>query len=133
MSLTLAQARTMIDAALVEAERLGTKMNVAVGDPGGNLIAHVRMDGSFFGSVGISIDKAWSSAAFRMPTSHLQGISKPDGPAWGFAHNNGGRAMVFPGGLPVFHDGELIGAIGASGGSVEEDVAVAQAGVDALG
>lgn len=131
--LTLAEAQRVIAACLAKSEEIGARMNIAVVDRGGNLIAHVRMDGAFFGSVNVSIDKAWSAAAFRMPTADLQAISKPDGPAWGFANNNGGRVMVFGGGFPVFRDGDVVGAIGVSGGSVEQDEAVAEAGLKALG
>jgi uncharacterized protein GlcG (DUF336 family) len=131
--LTLAEARTMIDAAVTEAERIGARMNIAVADAGGNLIAHVRMDGAFFGSVAVSIDKAWTSAAFQMPSGDLGNITKPGDPAWGLAQSNAGRVMVFPGGLPVIRSGALVGAIGVSGGGVDEDVRVARAGVDALG
>lgn len=130
--LTLSMARTMIDAALAKSEALGARMNIAVVEAGGNLIAHVRMDDAFFGSVAISIDKAWTAAAFRMPSGDLGAITKPGDPAWGLAQSNDQRVMVFPGGLPLFRDGVLLGAIGASGGSVEEDVAVARAGLDAV-
>lgn len=131
--LQLTEARRMIDAAIAEAERLGTAMNVAVVDPGGNLIAHVRMDGAYFGSIGVSIDKAWTAAAFHCPTDALAELTKPGGDAWGLAQSNASRVMVFGGGLPVRRDGVLVGAIGASGGSVEQDVAVARAGLAALG
>lgn len=130
--LSLAQARRMIDAAIVEAENLGAKMNVAVVDAGGNLIAHVRMDGAFIGSIGVSIDKAWTSAAFKHTTADLQEICVPGGPAYGLQLSNGARVMTFGGGLPVRRDGEVIGGIGVSGGSVEQDVVVAQAGLAAL-
>jgi uncharacterized protein GlcG (DUF336 family) len=130
--MTLTEARIAVDAALAEAERIGARVNIAVVDGGGNLVAHVRMDRAFFGSVGVSIDKAWTSAAFRMATSELAAVVRPTGPAFGLDHSNGGRVMPFPGGLPIFRDGELYGAIGVSGSTVEDDVLVAEAGRTAL-
>lgn len=131
-TLTLDEARRVIDAAIARAEAISAPMNIAVADAGGNLVAHVRMDGAFFGSVAVSIDKAWTSAAFQCPTAALGELTKPDGGAWGLAQSNAGRVMVFGGGLPLVRDGAQVGAIGVSGGSVEQDVEVAQAGVAAL-
>lgn len=130
--LTLSDARRLIDAALAKSEEIGAKMNIAVVDAGGNLIAHVRMDGAFLGSVGVSIDKAWTSAAFKHATSDLQEICVPGAPAYGLQLSNGGRVMTFGGGLPLRRSGEVVGGIGVSGGSTEQDVIVAEAGRAAL-
>ena len=106
---SLADARRMIDAAIAESERIGAKMNIAVVDAGGNLVAHVRMDGAFIGSIGVSIDKAWTSAAFKHATADLQEICVPGGPAYGLQLSNQGRVMTFGGGLPIRREGEVVG------------------------
>ena len=107
-------------------------MSIAVADSAGHLIAHVRMDGALIGSIDISIKKAFTAAAFRMPTDVLGAMCQPGRPAYGIQMSNDGRVMIFGGGLPLTRTGDLVGAIGVSGGSVDEDVAVAEAGLSAL-
>lgn len=130
--LTLRTARRVVDAALLEAEAQEVAMNIAVVDAGGNLVAHVRMDGAFFGSADIAINKAWTSAAFQMPSGDLGKICKPGGPAYGLENSNQGRVMIVGGGKPLVWEGRIIGAIGVSGGAVEQDEAVAEAGLKSL-
>ena len=130
--LTLHTARRIIDAALLEAEALQTAMNIAVVDAGGHLVAHVRMDGAFFGSVDIAINKAWTATAFQMPSADLGALCQPGASAYGLEKSNAGRVMIVGGGHPLVFEGHLIGAIGVSGGSVEQDEAVAEAGIRSL-
>src|ERR1700733_15893598 len=125
---TLADARRIIAAAEIKAAEIGQPMNIAVVDAGGNLVAHVRMDKAWIGSVDISINKAWTSRAFDIPTKELAEHSQSGGQFFGIHASNHGRVMIFAGGIPLKQDGKVVGAIGVSGGSGEQDHAVAEAG-----
>lgn len=132
MSITLAQAETMIAAAKEKSVALDTKMNIAVVDAGANLVAFARMDGAWLGSLDISIKKAKTARFFDMNTGTIGELSQPGGPLFNIEHSNNGL-ISFPGGVPVKNAaGEVIGAIGVSGSSVENDHAVAEAGRLAL-
>ena len=132
MGITLAQAEGLIAAAKAKSTELGLKMNIAVVDTGANLVAFARMDGAWLGSLDISIKKAKTARFFDMNTGDLGQASQPGGPLFNIEHSNGGL-ITFPGGIPVKSaNGEVIGGIGVSGSSVENDHTVAQAGVDAL-
>ncbi|RFP62619.1 MAG: heme-binding protein [Limnothrix sp. CACIAM 69d] len=125
---TLADARRVIAAAEQKAIELGQPMNIAVADGGGNLVSHVRMDGAWIGSIDISINKAYTSRAFDIATKDLAEHSQSGGQFFGIHASNGGRIMIFAGGIPLHRDGQVVGAIGVSGGSGEQDHAVAAAG-----
>jgi uncharacterized protein GlcG (DUF336 family) len=127
-TLTLADARKIIAAAETKAEEIGQPMNIAVVDAGSNLVAHVRMDGAWIGSVDISINKAWTSRAFDTTTKHLGENSQPGQDFYGILASNNGKVMIFAGGVPLTRDGQVVGAIGVSGGIGEQDQAVAEAG-----
>jgi len=129
---TLADARRVIAAAEAKAAEVGQPMNIAVVDGGGNLVAHVRMDGAWLGSIDISINKAFTSRAFDISTKDLAAHSQSGGQFFGIHASNGGRVMVFAGGIPLKRDGKVVGAIGVSGGSGEQDHAVAEAGAKAF-
>jgi uncharacterized protein GlcG (DUF336 family) len=130
--LSLAQAQLVLDAALAAAEEHKTLMDVAVVDAGGNLKAFARMDGAWLGSIDIAVTKARTARYFDLPTEALGELSQPGGPLYGIEVSNGGL-ITFPGGLPLkSDDGSVIGAIGVSGSTVEDDRAVAEAGVAAL-
>jgi uncharacterized protein GlcG (DUF336 family) len=132
MSITLAQAEKMIAAAQKKSIELDTKMNIAVVDAGANLVAFARMDGAWLGSLDISIKKAKTARFFDMNTGVIGELSQPGGPLFNIEHSNGGL-ISFPGGVPVKNAaGAVIGAIGVSGSSVENDHAVAEAGMKAL-
>jgi uncharacterized protein GlcG (DUF336 family) len=131
-TITLGEARRVIDAAERRAEEIGQPEDIAVVDAGGNLKAHVRMDGAFVGSITVSINKAYTAVAFQTETANLQEATRPEGPIFGLSDAHGGRLVVFPGGIPLVRDGEIVGAIGVSSGSVEQDQEVAQAGAEAL-
>ena len=129
--ITVTQARAAVDAARTSAEEIDTKMDIAIVDAGGNLKAFLRMDGAWLGSIDISIKKAKTARFFDMPTGEIGKLSQPGGPLFGIEHSNEGL-ITFPGGLPITNpDGTVIGAIGVSGSSVENDHTVAAAGANA--
>ncbi len=127
--ITLKDAQRVIAAAQKKAEEIGQPMNIAVVDQGGNLIAHVRMDEAWIGSIDISIKKAFTSRAFNISTKDLGENAQPNQQFFGIHASNDGKIMIFAGGIPLSKDGKVVGAIGISGGSGEQDHAVAQAGV----
>jgi uncharacterized protein GlcG (DUF336 family) len=129
---TLAEARRIIDAAERKAEEIGQPMNIAVADGGGNLVSHVRMDGAWIGSIDISIKKAFTSRAFDVATKDLAEHCQSGGQFFGIHASNNGRIMIFAGGIPLKKRGKVVGAIGVSGGSGEQDHAVAEAGAKAF-
>lgn len=127
------EAREVIAAAVEKAEEIGTPMNIAVMDAGMNLLAFERMDGAWVLSIDIALNKAFTSAGRGLPTRDIGEKAQPGQPLYGVNTTNNGRVATFPGGLPLVRDGEVVGAVGVSGGPVDEDEAVAQAGVDAFG
>src|SRR3954467_670572 len=129
---SLSDARRVIAAAEKKAAEIGQPMNIAVADGGGNLVAHVRMDGAWLGSIDISINKAYTSRAFDIATKDLATHSQSGGQFFGIHVSNGGRIMIFAGGVPLKKGGQVIGAIGVSGGTGDQDQAVADAGAAAL-
>lgn len=126
--MTLELARTIIAAAEKKAAEIGQPMNIAVVDEGGNLKAHVRMDGAWIGSIDISINKAFTSRAFDIATRDIAAHSQSGGQFFGIHVSNQGRIMIFAGGIPIRKDGKVIGAIGVSGGDGQQDHSVAEAG-----
>jgi uncharacterized protein GlcG (DUF336 family) len=130
--ITLADAKRIIAAAEKKAEEIGQPMNIAVADAGGNLVAHVRMDKAWIGSVDISIKKAWTSRAFDIATKDLAGHSQSGDQFFGIHASNDGRVMIFAGGIPLKRGDHVVGAVGVSGGSGAQDHAVAEAGVAAF-
>jgi uncharacterized protein GlcG (DUF336 family) len=126
--INLETARKVIAAAEKKAAEIGQPMNIAVVDAGGNLVAHVRMDNAWIGSIDISINKAFTSRAFDISTKDLAGHSQSGNQFFGIHASNHGRIMIFAGGIPLKEGGKVVGAIGVSGGSGEQDHAVAEAG-----
>jgi len=124
----LEDVRRIISAAEKKAQEIGQPMNIAVADEGGNLISHVRMDGAWLGSIDISIKKAYTSRAFDIATKDLAAHSQSGGQFFGIHASNDGKIMIFAGGIPLKKDGKVVGAIGVSGGSGDQDHAVAEAG-----
>ena len=131
-TVTLADARRVIEAAEKRADEIGQPMNIAVVDSGGNLVAHVRQDGAWIGSVNISINKAWTSRAFDISTKDLGDNSQPTQQFFGIHATNGGKVAIFAGGIPLSKDGVVVGAVGVSGGSGDQDHSVAEAGAAAF-
>src|ERR1700682_2606081 len=129
---TLNEARRVIAAAEKKAGEIKQPMNIAVVDAGGNLVSHARMDGAWIGSIDISINKAFTSRAFDIATKDLAQHAQSGGQFFGIHVSNHGRVMVFAGGIPLKRNGKVVGAVGVSGGSVEQDHMVAQAGAKAF-
>lgn len=130
--MTLADARRITAAAEKKAAEIGQPMNIAVVDEGGNLVSHVRMDGAWLGSIDISINKAFTARAFDLSTKELAENSQSGDQFFGIHASNGGRIMIFAGGIPLKLDGKVVGGIGVSGGLGHQDQAVAEAGVAAF-
>ena len=130
--MTLADARRVIAAAEKKAQEIGQPMNIAVADEGGNLVSHIRMDGAWLGSIDISINKAYTARAFDISTKDLASHSQSGGQFFGIHVSNHGRIMIFAGGIPLKKDGKVVGAIGVSGGSGDQDHSVAEAGAAAF-
>ena len=132
MNITLEQAEKIIAAAKSKSVAIDTKMNIAVVDAGANLVAFSRMDGAWLGSLDIAIKKAKTARFFDMNTGSIGELSQPGSPLYNIEHSNNGL-ITFPGGVPVKDaDGTIIGAVGVSGSSVENDHTVADAGANAI-
>ncbi|MEO6815094.1 MAG: heme-binding protein [Edaphobacter sp.] len=128
----LVDARRIIAAAEKKAEEIKQPMNIAVVDEGGNLIAFERMENAWLGSIDIAQKKAWTSRAFDITTKDLGANSQSGDQFFGIHASNNGKVMIFAGGIPLQQDGKVVGAIGVSGGSGEQDHSVAEAGAAAL-
>ncbi len=131
-TVTLADARRVIAAGEQQAQALGQPMNIAVVDAGGNLVAHVRMDEAWIGSIDIAINKAFTARAFNIATKDLGDNAQPNQQFYGIHASNHGRIMIFAGGVPLRRNGRVVGAVGVSGGSGEQDQAVAEAAAAAF-
>ncbi|RBW60788.1 heme-binding protein [Tenacibaculum sp. E3R01] len=132
MNIVLEQAEEIIKVAKAKSTELNTKMNIAVVDAGANLVAFTRMDGAWLGSLDISIKKAKTARFFDMNTGVIGELSQPGGSLFNIEHSNNGL-ITFPGGVPIKDsEGTIIGAIGVSGSSVENDHTVAEAGASAI-
>jgi uncharacterized protein GlcG (DUF336 family) len=130
--ITLNDAKKVIAAAEKKATEIGQPQNITVVDAGGNLVAHERMDGAWLGSIDISVKKAFTSRAFDISTKDLAKHSQPGGQFFGIHASNDGRVMIFAGGIPLKKNGQVVGAIGVSGGSGDQDQTVAEAGAAAF-
>ena len=132
-TVSLADARRVIAAAEDRAREIGQPQNIAVVDAGGNLVSHIRMDGAWIGSVDVAINKAFTARAFDLSTAELAENAQPGGPFYGIQESNKGRVMIFAGGIPLERDGKVVGAVGVSGGTPDQDHEVCEAGVAAHG
>ncbi|AHC24382.1 MULTISPECIES: GlcG/HbpS family heme-binding protein [Mycobacteriaceae] len=130
-SLPLQKAQAVLAAAIAKADEIGQPMNIAIVDDGGHLIAFARMDGAIKASIDISTRKARTSILMNAPTSALMPLAQPGAELYGLEQTSGGL-VIFGGGIPLVVDDVVVGAIGVSAGSVEQDVTVAEAGVAAL-
>lgn len=131
-TLTLADARAIITAGEKKAEEIGVPYNLAVVDAGGALIAHARMDGAWLGSIDISIHKAFTARAFDMATEDLAKMAQSGKPLFGINSTNHEKIVIFAGGMPVKLGDVVIGAVGASGGTVDQDQKVVEAAISGL-
>jgi len=130
--LSLDDAIRIGGAARDRAAEIGISVTITVVDAGGSVRAQHRMDAARFGTLNVSANKAFTATAFGAPTDILAGLVQPGQPLYGFAEAAGGRIVTFGGGLPLVRDGEIVGAIGISGGSVDQDQEIAAAGAAAL-
>lgn len=131
--ITLDDAKRVIAAAEQKAADIKQPMNIAVVDQGANLVAMVRMDGAWLGSIDIAINKAFTARSFDISTKELSTLAQPGTDFYGIHVTNHGRITIFAGGIPLKRDGKVVGAIGVSGGSGDQDQKVAEAGVSAFG
>jgi uncharacterized protein GlcG (DUF336 family) len=129
--LTLSKALRMIEASIAKADTISVACSVAIVDHTGNLLNFVRQDSAFSGSAELAINKAFTAQIFNKRTDELALLAQPGAQLFGIQHSHGGRVAVFGGGIPIRVDGHAIAAIGVSGGSVADDVAIAEAGADA--
>jgi uncharacterized protein GlcG (DUF336 family) len=111
---------------------LGIAYNIAVAHAGGHLMAFVRQDGALIGSIDLAIDKAVTARLFNKATPDLARLAQPAQPLHGIQESNAGKVVIFGGGIPVIFDGSIVGAVGATAGTVEQDIAVAEAAIAAL-
>jgi uncharacterized protein GlcG (DUF336 family) len=131
-TITLAEAKRMLFAAEAKAASLGIAYNIAIVDAGGHLVAFVRQDGALIGSIDLAIDKAMTARFFDKTTSELATLAQSGRPLFGIQESNAGKIVIFGGGLPIVWEGNIVGAVGASAGTVEQDIEVADAAIAAL-
>jgi uncharacterized protein GlcG (DUF336 family) len=129
--LTLAAASRMVESSMAKADAINVACSVAIVDHAGNLMQFVRMSGAFSGSVELAINKAFTAQIFNKSTAKLAALAQPGAELFGIQQSHGGRIVIFGGGIPVRVDGQAIAAIGVSGGSVADDVTIANAGAGA--
>ena len=132
LKLTLEDANKMMDGAINKAIEIGVDMDIAIVDDGGHLMLFTRMDNARITSINISIDKAFTAAEARKSTLDYGNAVRNHGPAFGIQTSHQGRFCVIGGGLPLFVDSQIVGGIGCSSGTPDQDIVVAQAGLDAF-
>ena len=131
-TITLQDAKRMLAAAEAKADSIGVAYNIAIVDAGGHLVAFLRQDGALIGSIDLAIDKAVTARLFDLATSDLATLAQSGKPLFGIQESNAGKVVIFAGGIPVKVNGNTIGAVGASAGTIEQDIAVAAAAAAAL-
>lgn len=129
-TVSLETAKQLAEVAVDEAEGLGVRIVVAVANAEGNLVLLHRMDRASLASVSVARDKAYTAAAMQGPTHEFSELGQPGGSAYGLHTSDGGRLTLFGGGFPLERDGRLVGAIGISGASTQEDMDIAQVAID---
>jgi uncharacterized protein GlcG (DUF336 family) len=132
-TLSLSDAKRMLEAAEAKATSFGVAYNIAVVDAGGALVAFSRQDGALIGSIELAIGKAITARIFDKRTADLATMAQPGAPLYGIQQTNDGKVVIFGGGLPIMIGTAIVGAVGASAGTVEQDIAVAEAAAAAVG
>ena len=127
--ITLELAAQMTQAAIDRAASIGALVSAAVVDRGGHLVHFQRMDEAEIAGPTLAVDKAFTAVAHRIETAELAALTQPGADLWGLQANGGGRYVVFGGGVPCWHDGLVVGAVGVSGGTADEDAECARAGL----
>lgn len=130
--MNLKTAKALIELVEEEAKRVGVKAVVAVSDAAGRPIAIHCMDGAYIGSFDVALNKTYTSVAFQMPTSKLAELAAPGGSLYGIQHTNEGKIVIFGGGEPLYVEGILVGALGISGGTAEQDTKLGEYGKNKL-
>ncbi|WP_239616568.1 GlcG/HbpS family heme-binding protein [Cohnella mopanensis] len=130
--LTLDTAKKLMAVAEQKARQMGLNSDIAIVDEGGNLVAFHRMDNARIAGIDISQSKAWTSVAMQMPTANLAQSAQPGGPTFGINTTNHGKLVILGGGIPLMHEGKIVGGIGVSGGTSAQDIEVATAAVQAF-
>jgi uncharacterized protein GlcG (DUF336 family) len=130
---SLQQALDLLERVRSQASGQGLAVSAAVVDRGGHVVASARMDGAALGAMTLAVNKAYTAVLWQTPTGEFMTSTQPGGADWGFNTTTGGRVVVYAGGLPLWEDGGLVGGIGVSGGTGEQDEACASAAVAALG
>ena len=130
--MNLKTAKALIELVEAEAQRVGVKAVIAVSDAGAHPIAVHCMEGAYMGSYDVAVNKTYTSVAFQMPTSALAELAAPGGSLYGIQHTNNGKIVIFGGGEPLYVDGVMVGAIGVSGGTAEQDTKLGAYGKDRL-
>lgn len=120
-AVTLEDAKALIEKVEKEAERVGVKAVIAVSDAAGRPIAVHCMDGSYIGSYDIAVNKTYTAVAFQMPTKELAKLAAPGGSLYGIEHTNEGKIVIFGGGEVLCRNGQIVGAVGISGGTAKQD------------
>lgn len=128
-SVTIEEAQSIVSATQEKAREIGQPMNIAVAEIGGNLKAFARMEQAWLASIDIAVNKAFTAASLGLSTQELAEMAQPGQPLFGIHATNGGRIVIFAGGIPLLRDGDVVGAVGVSGGTVDQDQEVAEAGV----
>ena len=131
-TLSLRNAKRMLAAGEAKAEQIGIPYNIAVLDAGGHLLAFSRQDGALIGSIDLAIHKAFTARACDISTGDPAELAQPGKPLYGIQGSNDGKIVILGGGLPIRCKGVVIGAIGTSAGTVEQDIQVAEAGAGAI-
>ena len=132
ITLALSDAKRMLEAGEAKAASIGIAYNIAVFNAGGALVAFTRQDGALIGGIDLAIGKAITARLFDKRTSDLAKMAQPGAPLFGIEQSNSGKVVIFGGGLPVLVNGTIVGAVGASAGTVEQDIAVAEAAAAAI-
>ncbi|MGL4236653.1 GlcG/HbpS family heme-binding protein [Tabrizicola sp.] len=128
-NISLSDARQMVEKSVAAARALGVPCSIAVVDASGHLLCFARQDGAITGSAELAINKAFTVQIFNTRTDTLNALAQPGAELYGIQHSHGGRVVVFGGGIPIQYEARAIGAIGVSGGTVAEDIAIAEAAV----
>ncbi|MGG3505871.1 heme-binding protein [Paenibacillus lautus] len=130
--LTLTTAKKLLEIAEQRARQMGLNSDIAIVDEGTNLMAFYRMDNAKIAGIDIAIGKAWTSVALQMPTANLAQSALPGGATFGINTTNQGKVVILGGGIPLVHEGRIVGGIGVSGGTSTQDIDVANAAVQAF-
>lgn len=125
---TLAAAQAVIKSVFAAAQHMGLGVYAAVADGAGNPVAVLRGEGALAASYDIAVNKAYTCTALKMSTEKLASLAAPGGELYGIQFTNGGKIVVFGGGEPLWHDGEIVGALGVSGGTLAQDIELAKVG-----